>query len=77
MGGESMYPFPERNGFYSSPTPPLFYKSCAIKCSAGWNVVRVYWPVYQALSKNPRNAVVPIAVYRQYAISSSVIVFDV
>jgi len=25
--GESMYPTPKRDGFYSSPTPPLSYKS--------------------------------------------------
>jgi len=25
--GESMYPIPEGDGFYSSPTPPRFYKA--------------------------------------------------
>jgi hypothetical protein len=28
--GESMYPIPEGDGFYSSPTPPLFYKTSHI-----------------------------------------------
>jgi len=31
--GESIYPTPEGDGFYSSPTPPLFYKGGALEAA--------------------------------------------
>lgn len=44
---------------------------------AAWNIVGVHWPVHQALSADSRNSVVSVAVYRQYALSPTTIVFDV
>lgn len=43
----------------------------------GWNYFGVYGPVSQALAKDPRNAEQSVAVYRQYGVSPSTIVFDV
>lgn len=50
---------------------------CAVAALAGWNYFGVYHPVSSALKEDVRNEKVSIAVYRQYGVSPSTIVFDV